>query len=170
MGDLLGSVFGSARSTAQQQLPDPISQQMNILRYNQLQNLFGSAGFGSPLTGGGPFDVYGPYTPSPDVANLYNMGLDYLNEMGPLHQQYSDLAGQMPMLAQQMQGIGGQMAGFPQQFQQLYNQAMAYPAQMQQVGQGLSNYQNAINNLYNQSQQYPGMAMGIGAQLGGYPA
>ncbi len=66
MGDVLGSVFGSAKNTDATQTPDPQAQAANRLKLEQLQTLFG----GTPYAGfGQPSDAY---TPSPNVSSLYN--------------------------------------------------------------------------------------------------
>lgn len=68
MGDVLSGIFGGGSRTTQSTEPDAISQQMNAMRLEQLQALFGAMGYGQfslPRTS----DVYAP---SPAVGDLYN--------------------------------------------------------------------------------------------------
>ena len=100
MGDILGSVFGGAKNTSQDTTPDPISQQLNQMRLQQLQQLFGVSAY-SDFARSNPNNAY---TPSPAVADLYRtatvepdlsnlMSLaDYTNRGTGELKSYDDLA------------------------------------------------------------------------------
>jgi hypothetical protein len=70
MGDVLGSIFGGGQRTSQQTQVDPTTQALNRMRQQQLSRVFGQAGT----------DVYGgasdAYTPSGQVQDLYNFGMN----------------------------------------------------------------------------------------------
>ena len=67
MGDILGGIFGGAKNVSQTLTPDPISQKLNELRLQQLQQLFA----GSPYANFAQSNLNNAYTPSPAVGDLY---------------------------------------------------------------------------------------------------
>lgn len=171
MGDLMGSIFGSAKYTNQSQTPDPLSLAMNTLRYNQLNNLFDAGSMGGLLSGGGPFgNIAAAYAPAPNVDYLWNIAQNNLNNLPALGgYAQNDIYNQMQGLPNAMLGIGQGLANYPQQFQNLFAQGQQYPALMQQVASQALPYAQAMNNLFAQSQQYPAQAQAIGNQLSAYP-
>ena len=72
MGDVLSGVFGSAKNTSQDVTPDPISQELNRMRQQQLQNLFATSQYGDFARP----NINDAYTPSPAVSDLYRTATD----------------------------------------------------------------------------------------------
>lgn len=72
MGSVLAGIFGGGQATQQTVTPDATTQQLNALRLQQLQSLFGNMPYGS-------FGMARPdiYSPSPQVGDLYNQSSLY---------------------------------------------------------------------------------------------
>jgi hypothetical protein len=70
MGDILAGIFGGGSRTTEDTKPDPVSQELNALRRDQLAQLFRIGAqysdFAPPGSGGDA------YTPSPDVKTLFD--------------------------------------------------------------------------------------------------
>src|SRR5215831_19102053 len=149
MGDLVSSILGGAKYTTQTTTPDPLQQQMNVLRYNELQQMANQVS---------PWQLYGEpqwvpsaYTADPRVGDLYNQAQGYLSGLGGYQQGLqqnvvNQVLGNIPGI----QGVGQQLAGYPGQFAGLGQEMGQYPQQMQQIAASMQPYAGYAGELTKQ--------------------